>query len=103
LTPAKAAGNLGLVLLVFLVWFAVKIVHMQGWHVFSLPFIIGTPAVGLGIFGVLWARYVAGLIEFQALTTGGTAPPPPSVIHPHPGGTPPLAPEVHHDDRLDSN
>jgi hypothetical protein len=94
LTPAKAAGNLGLVLLVFLVWFAVKIVHMQGWHVFSLPFIIGTPAIGLGIFSALWARYVAGLAEFRAFTTGGPIVPPPSVIpQPLAETRPPTPPE----------
>jgi hypothetical protein len=94
LTPAKAAGNLGLVLLVFLVWFVVKIIRMQGWHVFSLVFIVGTPVVGLGIFSALWARYVAGLAEFQSFTTGDTAPPPPSTApQPLAEAPPPVPPE----------
>jgi hypothetical protein len=67
LTPAKASGNLALVLLIFLVWFAVKIVRMQGWHIFSLAFIVGTPVIGLVIFLALSARYAAGLDEFQRL------------------------------------
>ena len=100
LTPAKAAGNLALVLLIFLVWFIVKIVHMQGWHIFSVTFIIGTPVVGLVIFSALCARYVAGLAEFQALTTAVIAPPQQLGI-PHPlGETPPPPPAVRSDDRL---
>jgi hypothetical protein len=91
------------VLLIFLVWFGVKIVRMQGWHVFSWPFIIGTPAIGLGIFGALWARYVAGLVEFQALTTAVNAPTQP-LIDPRPlGDTSRSLPDVHHDDRLQSD
>jgi hypothetical protein len=74
LTPARTSGNLAVVLLVLLVWFVVKIVHMQGWHVFSLAFIIGTPLIGLGIFIALYVRYAAGLVEFrrfaEALTPG---------------------------------
>ena len=65
LTPARTSGNLAVVVLVFLVWFVVKIVRMQGWHVFSLAFIIGTPLIGLGIFIALYVRYAAGLVEFQ--------------------------------------
>jgi hypothetical protein len=82
LAPAKAAGNLALVLLIFLVWFVIKIFRMQGWHVFSLAFIIGTPVVGLGIFGALCTRYVAGLAEFQAFMNGVIAPAPVSSV-PH--------------------
>jgi hypothetical protein len=65
LTPARTSGNLAVVVLVFLVWFVVKIVRMQGWHVFPLAFIIGTPLIGLGIFIALYVRYAAGLVEFQ--------------------------------------
>ena len=65
LTPAKTSGNLAVVLLVFLVWFVVKIVRMQGWHVFSLVFIVGTPVIGLGIFIALYVRYAAGLAEYR--------------------------------------
>jgi len=81
LTPAKAAGNLALTLLIFLVWFVVKIIRMQGWHIFSVTFIIGTPAVGLGICGALWTRYVAGLVEFRLLANG-------SIPSPHQSGAP---------------
>jgi hypothetical protein len=74
LTPAKTSGNLAVVLLALLVWFVVKIVRMQGWHVFSLTFIIGTPVIGLGIFIALYVRYAAGLVEFrqfaEAITLG---------------------------------
>ena len=90
MTPARTSGNLAVVLLVLLVWFVVKIVRMQGWHVFSLVFIVGTPVIGLGIFIALYVRYAAGLAEFQrfaeAITPGqrpdATAPsaltPPPT-------------------------
>jgi len=100
LTPARTAGNLALVLLIFLVWFVVKIFHMQGWHVFSLTFIIGTPVVGLGIVGALWVRYVAGLAEFHALTTGVTVPlQQPSAPQPQTEAPPPSA-VVPGDERL---
>jgi predicted membrane chloride channel (bestrophin family) len=65
LTPARTCGNLAVVLLVFLVWFVVKIVRMKGWHVFSPVFIVGTPVIGLGILIALYVRYAAGLAEFQ--------------------------------------
>jgi hypothetical protein len=81
LTPARTSGNLAVVLLVLLVWFVVKIVRMQGWHVFSLAFIIGTPVIGLGVFIALYVRYVAGLVEFQrfaeAVTPGQRPDTPP--------------------------
>ena len=67
LTPAKAAGNMALVLVALLVWFVVKIVRMSGWHVFSLAFIIGTPVIGLGIVVTLVIRYAAGLAEYRRL------------------------------------
>ncbi len=80
LTPAKTAGNLAVVLLIFLVWFVIKIVRMQGWHVFSLLFIIGTPVVGLGIVVTLVLRYAAGFREFYRVVQDSIfpAPTPPS-------------------------
>jgi hypothetical protein len=83
LTPAKTAGNLAVVLLIFLVWFVVKIVRMQGWHIFSLFFIVGTPVVGLGIVATLVLRYAAGFREFyrvvqDSIFPAPTTPPPPS-------------------------
>jgi hypothetical protein len=100
LTPAKAAGNLALTLLIFLVWFVVKIIRMQGWHIFSVTFIIGTPVVGLAIFGTLCARYVAGLAEFQALATVVIAPPQQLAV-PQPLGETPAPPSaVRSNDRL---
>ncbi len=67
LTPAKAAGNMALVLFTLLVWFAVKIVRMRGWHVFSWAFIVGTPLIGMGIVVTLVIRYAAGLTEYRRL------------------------------------
>jgi hypothetical protein len=65
LTPAKAAGNLALVLLVLILWFVIKVFRMGGWRVFSPAFILGTPLVGLGLVGALLTRYVTGLGEFH--------------------------------------
>jgi hypothetical protein len=67
LTPAKASGNMALVLFTLLVWFVIKIVRMQGWHVFSWAFIIGTPGVGMGIVATLFIRYAAGVAEYRRL------------------------------------
>jgi len=67
LTPAKASGNMALVLVTLLVWFVVKIVRMQGWHIFSLTFIIGTPVIGMGIVATLFIRYAAGVAEYRRL------------------------------------
>ena len=67
LTPAKASGNMALVLLTLLVWFVIKIVRMQGWHIFSLAFIIGTPVIGMGVVATLIIRYAAGLAEYRRL------------------------------------
>ena len=64
-TPAKAAGNMAIVLLVLTIWFVIKIIHMSGWHIFSLTFIIGTPIVGLAIVLMLLIRYATGLSEFH--------------------------------------
>jgi hypothetical protein len=67
LTPAKASGNMGLVLVTLLVWFVVKIVRMRGWHIFSLTFIVGTPVIGMGIVATLFIRYAAGLAAYHRL------------------------------------
>jgi len=77
LAPAKAAGNLAVVLAIFLLWFVVKIVRIEGWTVFSLPFIIGTPLVGLALIAVLLSRYRTGVRDFQRLSRGALAAPPP--------------------------
>jgi MYXO-CTERM domain-containing protein len=78
--PAKAAGNLALVLAIFLVWFVAKVVHTSAWHVFSWTFILGVPLVGLGTLWALRRRHAAGLDEFHRLTTEAifpqTTPPP---------------------------
>jgi hypothetical protein len=65
LTPATAAGNLGLVVLILTVWSTVKIFYMGGLHVFSPVFVIGTPLIGLGLVLVLLVRYVTGLSQFH--------------------------------------
>ena len=75
LTPAKAAGNLAVVLLVLTIWFVVKIVQMRGWHVFSPAFILGTPVVGLGLSLALVARYVTGVGEFHRRVQESIFPP----------------------------
>jgi hypothetical protein len=85
LVPAKASGNLALVLLIFLAWFVVKIFRMSGWYVFSLAFIIGTPLVGLGLVFALLVRYATGLREFHRLVQES--------IFPRPEPAPPPAPD----------
>ncbi len=92
LTPAKASGNVALVLLALLVWFVVKIVRMRAWHVFSLAFIIGTPVIGIGIFVTLVIRYAAGLAEYRRLIrdAAGTARPGASATFPQ-STAPPVA------------
>lgn len=67
LTPAKASGNMAIVLFILLIWFVVKIVRMQGWHIFSWAFIVGTPLIGMGIVAALVIRYAAGLAEYRRL------------------------------------
>jgi len=94
LTPAKAAGNLALVLLIFLVWFVIKIIRMQGWHVFSLAFVVGTPVVGLGIVGALCTRYMTGATEFQAVLNGMVGPAQGSGVTQIPEETPPPSPAI---------
>ena len=64
LIPAKAAGNLALILLALGIWFVVKIIQMGGWQVFSLTFIIGAPIVDLGLVLTLGVRYVTGFRKF---------------------------------------
>jgi len=49
------------------VWFVVKIIRMQGWHIFSWAFIIGTPLIGMGIVATLLIRYAAGVAEYRRL------------------------------------
>jgi hypothetical protein len=58
---------MALVLFTLLVWFVVKIVRMQGWHIFSWVFIIGTPLIGMGIVATLVIRYAAGVAEYRRL------------------------------------
>jgi hypothetical protein len=65
LAPAKAAGNLALVLLTLTVWSVIKILRMGGWRVFSPAFVVGTPLVGLGLVLVLSIRYASGMAEFH--------------------------------------
>jgi hypothetical protein len=65
LTPAKAAGNLALVLLVLMIWSVVKVVRMGGWRVFSPAFLIGMPLVALGLVLALLIRYSTGVAEFH--------------------------------------
>jgi hypothetical protein len=64
-TPAKAAGNLALVLLMLIIWSVVKIVRMGGWRVFSPAFIVGMPLAGLGLAVALLIRYTTGVAEFH--------------------------------------
>lgn len=84
LTPAKAAGNLALVLVTLLVWFGVKIVHMQGWLVFSMTFIVGTPLIGTVIAFTLFVRYATGLAEYRRVLQDAFAAPPPGDPAPPP-------------------
>src|SRR5574337_220842 len=74
-TPAKAAGNLALVLLVLMIWSVVKIVQMGGWHVFSPAFLIGMPLVALGLVLALLIRYATGVAEFHRQVQGFIFPP----------------------------
>ena len=92
LTPAKTAGNLAIIIGVFLVWFIIKIVRMQGWHVFSLAFIIGTPLAGLGIVFALVVRYAAGLAEFHRVVRESIFPPPAPASPPPADTVPPATP-----------
>jgi hypothetical protein len=85
LIPAKAAGNVALVLLILLVWFVVKIVRMQGWHVFSWLFILGTPVFGFAIVAALCIRYETGLSQFRRMVDE-ILPPRTVGAPPSPGG-----------------
>ena len=75
LTPAKAAGNLALILLILTIWSVVKIVRMGGWRVFSLVFVIGAPLVGLGLVLALLIRYAKGVAEFHRRVQESIFPP----------------------------
>ena len=75
LTPAKAAGNLAVVLLVLTIWFVVKIVQMRGWQVFSPAFFLGAPVVGLGLTVALALRYATGMGEFHRRVQESIFPP----------------------------
>jgi len=65
--PAQAAGNLAVVLVVFWIWFVVKVIRIGGWHLFSPAFLILTPVVGLAIIVALVVRYDTGLRSFHQL------------------------------------
>jgi hypothetical protein len=84
LVPARAAGNLALVIFILSVWFVVKIIRMQGWHLFSWAFIVGTPIVGLTIVWLLLRRHAAGIREFHQYLREALTPPQP----PAPGAAP---------------
>jgi hypothetical protein len=87
LVPARAAGNLALVLLIAIIWFIVKVIRMRGWQTFSWLFLIGTPVVGLGIVWLLRRHHAAGIQEFHQLLgrfLGDTSPP----------SAPPVVPET---------
>jgi len=75
LTPAKAAGNLALVLLALGIWFLVRIARMGDWHVFSPAFVIGTPLLGSAVVLVLLRRYTTGLGEFHRRVHESIFPP----------------------------
>lgn len=74
-TPAKAAGNLALVLLTLTIWSVIKIVRMGGWRVFSLAFVIGTPLVGLALVAICLIRYAKGVTEFHRRVQESIFPP----------------------------
>ena len=92
LMPAKTAGNLAVVVFIFLVWFVIKIVRMQGWHVFSLPFIVGTPMIGLGIVVALVLRYTSGLAGFYRVVHESIFPAPAAAPQPPADSVPPVIP-----------
>jgi len=88
LVPARAAGNLALVVFILSVWFVVKIIRMRGWHLYSWAFIVGTPIVGALIVCFLIRRHAAGICEFHQYLRDVFTPPPP----PAPGGQPEPSP-----------
>ena len=75
LVPARAAGNLALVLLILVVWFIVKVIRMRGWHMFSWLFLVGTPIAGLGIVWALLRRHAGGIREFHRFAQDASPPP----------------------------
>ncbi len=90
LIPARAAGNLAIVLAIFVVWFIVKIIRIEGWHVFSVAFIVGTPIVGCLLVLALVRRYRLGVAEFRQVLDR-LLPVPASVPSPQPE---PISPPV---------
>ncbi len=91
LVPARAAGNLALVIFVLSVWFVVKIIRMRGWHLFSWAFIVGTPIVGVVIAWLLLRRHTAGIREFHQYLREVLAPPPSPAAEAAPEPAPPAA------------
>jgi hypothetical protein len=91
LVPARAAGNLALVILVLSVWFVVKIIRMRGWHLFSWAFIVGTPIAGLLITWLLLRCHAAGIREFHQYLREPLAPPQPPAPEVTPEPSPPGA------------
>jgi hypothetical protein len=84
LVPARAAGNLALVLMILVVWFIVKVIRMRGWQTFSWLFLIGTPIVGLGIVWVLLRRHAGGIREFYRVAHDASPPPAAPEARPEP-------------------
>jgi len=91
LVPARAAGNLALVILVLSVWFVVKIIRMRGWHLFSWAFIVGTPIAGMVIAWLLHRRHAAGIREFHQYLQDALVPPQPPAPEVTPEPSPPAA------------
>jgi len=90
LVPAKAAGNMALVLLVLTIWSVVKIIRMGGWRVFSVVFVLGTPMVGLGLVAALLIRYTTGVAEFHRRVQGSIFPPKETALPGPAGDLPPF-------------
>lgn len=91
LVPARAAGNLALVIFVLSVWFVVKIIRMRGWTLFSWAFIVGTPIVGVVIAWLLLRRHAAGIREFHQYLRDALVPPQPPAPEVKPEPSPPAA------------
>lgn len=77
LVPARAAANLALVLLVFTLWFSLRMYRISGWQVYTPAFLVGTPLVGLGLAAALLVQYRQGLRVFQAALAPPDPPPAP--------------------------
>ncbi len=65
LAPARAAGNLALVLLLLATWFVVKMITIQGWDLFPPAFLVGAPLTALALAGILLTRYLRGARSFS--------------------------------------